>query len=188
MAEKQTFTEDKRRSSLPVVVERQDDSTIHVVRRGEEIEDDTSLENEIVGYDAERMRARTLLSEAEEKKLMRRIDWHLMPLCSIMFLLKNMDYQNVCSSGSWNTVCRSLMLEQQAANARIMNKGTPLNILTQLHMSANDYNFISTIYYVSLPRSIDAAKSHQDRSHTLYLRPHPTCSSRKSFLRDGSLA
>ncbi|KIW66256.1 hypothetical protein PV04_08455 [Phialophora macrospora] len=129
MAEKQTFSEDRRPSSLPVVLDGQDDTTVHVVRRGEEIDDDRSLESEIVGYDAERMKARTLLSEAEEKKLMRRIDWHLMPLCSIMFLLKNMDYQN-------------------AANARIMNKGTPLNILTQLHMSSNDYNFISTIYYV----------------------------------------
>ncbi|ETI25369.1 hypothetical protein G647_02142 [Cladophialophora carrionii CBS 160.54] len=129
MAEKQGATEDKRRSSLPVVIERPDDTTVHVVRRGEAVEDDTSLESEIVGYDAERMKARSLLSEAEEKKLMRRVDWHLMPLCSIMFLLKNMDYQN-------------------AANARIMNRGTPQNILTQLHMSANDYNFISTIYYV----------------------------------------
>jgi hypothetical protein len=31
-----------------------------------------------------------------------------------------------------------------------MNKGTPQNILTQLHMTANEYNFVSTIYYVSL--------------------------------------
>lgn len=31
-----------------------------------------------------------------------------------------------------------------------MNKGTDRNILTQLAMSANDYNFVSTIYYVSI--------------------------------------
>jgi hypothetical protein len=95
MAEKQIISNDKRRSSIPVVSVASGDATVHVVRRGEELEDATSLENEIIGYDAERMKARTLLSEKEEKKLMRRVDWHLMPLCSIMFLLKNMDYQNV---------------------------------------------------------------------------------------------
>ncbi|KIW23996.1 uncharacterized protein PV07_09736 [Cladophialophora immunda] len=129
MAQKLSVSDDKGRSSTPVVSEARGATTIHVVPRGEEVADDSSLENEIVGYDAERMKARTLLTEAEERKLMRRVDWHLMPLCSIMFLLKNMDYQN-------------------AANARIMNKGTHQNILTQLHMSSNDYNFISTIYYI----------------------------------------
>jgi len=33
-----------------------------------------------------------------------------------------------------------------------MNKGTKQNILTQLDMSSNAYNFITTIYYVSQPR------------------------------------
>ena len=93
MAEKQTMMEDK--AHIPVVSETQGDSTIHFVRRGEDFEDDALPENEIVGYDAGRMKARALLSEAEEKRLMRRVDWHLMPLCSVMFLLKNMDYQNV---------------------------------------------------------------------------------------------
>jgi len=95
MAEKFSISEAKGHSSIPVVSETQGHTSIHVVPRGEELADDSSLENEIVGYDAERMKARTLLTEAEEKRLMRRVDWHLMPLCSIMFLLKNMDYQNV---------------------------------------------------------------------------------------------
>lgn len=100
MTEKQAISNENTDAGLPVVLEAQGDARIHVVRRGEEVEDDTSLENGIVGYDAERMRARTLLSESEEKRLMRRVDWHLMPLCSIMFLLKNMDYQNVRMDGS----------------------------------------------------------------------------------------
>jgi len=64
-----------------------------------------------------------------------------------MFLLKNMDYQNVRNLVRLGSEAYT---GGQAANARIMNKGTPQNILTQLHMSANDYNFISTIYFVSL--------------------------------------
>jgi hypothetical protein len=36
----------------------------------------------------------------------------------------------------------------QAANALIMNKGTPRNILTQLNMTSDEYNFVSTVYFV----------------------------------------
>ncbi|KAK6957938.1 hypothetical protein Daesc_000728 [Daldinia eschscholtzii] len=66
----------------------------HHARRGE-ITDDTSAGNTIDGYDAERMRARTALTAEEEKKLIRRIDWHLMPLCSIIFMFKNLDADNL---------------------------------------------------------------------------------------------
>lgn len=54
----------------------------------------------------------------------------LQTLCSIMFLLKNIDADNV-------------------SNARIMNKGTSGNIMTQLGMTSNEYNLVATIYYVS---------------------------------------
>lgn len=105
-----------------------DDSTLHYARRGEEVLDqDTDL---IVGYEADQMRARTLLTYEEEKKLLRRIDWHIMPLLAFAFLLKNLDANNV-------------------TNARIMNHGTSQNILKQLGMTANEFNFVSTIYYVS---------------------------------------
>lgn len=43
----------------------------------------------------ERSYARQLLTPEEEKKLLRRIDWHLMPLCSIIFMFKNLDSDNV---------------------------------------------------------------------------------------------
>lgn len=115
MSKEIVVTDDKSPGSVPVVSEDHGDHTIHVVRRGEELEDDSSLDSDIVGYDAERMKARTLLTETEEKKLMRRVDWHLMPLCSIMFLLKNMDYQNVriprSQSGDADGCCRLPMLE-----------------------------------------------------------------------------
>ncbi|KAK4935342.1 hypothetical protein LTR10_023604 [Elasticomyces elasticus] len=102
---------------------------LHYARRGEPVEDASSIDSDIVGFDADKMKGRSLLTESEEKKLMRRVDWHLMTLCSIMFLLKNIDANNT-------------------ANARIMNKGTKQNILTQLDMSSNAYNFITTIYYI----------------------------------------
>lgn len=101
---------------------------LHYVRRGQEIVDNPSTDS-ITGYDADQMRARASLTYDEEKKLLRRIDWHIMPLCAFAFLLKNLDASNV-------------------TNAKIMNTGTPDNILTQLGMTANEFNFVSTIYYV----------------------------------------
>ncbi|KAI2621205.1 putative pantothenate transporter [Hypoxylon sp. NC1633] len=104
------------------------DDGFHHVHRGD-VADDASGDETIDGYDAERMRARTLLTAEEEKKLIRRIDWHLMPLCSIIFMFKNMDYDNV-------------------SNARIMNKGTPQNIMTQLGLTSDEYALVSALYFI----------------------------------------
>lgn len=81
---------------------------LHLVRRGDAaaaaaISDEdnnntdanTSNTATIPGYNAHRMRARALLTAEEEKRLLRRIDWRLMPLCSLMFLLKNVDANSV---------------------------------------------------------------------------------------------
>ncbi|KAI0186088.1 major facilitator superfamily domain-containing protein [Xylaria flabelliformis] len=85
----------------------------------------------ILGFDNERMRARTALTAEEEKKLLRRIDWHLMPLCSLIFLFKNLDVDNV-------------------ANARIMNRGTPQNIITQLNLTSDEFALVTVLYYVRI--------------------------------------
>lgn len=88
---------------------------LHLVRRGEDAavtDEDNDNDNDndntdangnsqmrttIPGYDAHRMRARAALTAEEEKRLLRRIDWRLMPLCSLMFLLKNVDANSVCT-------------------------------------------------------------------------------------------
>jgi hypothetical protein len=88
---------EKSPSILSKTAESRPIRNLHYAPRGETLDDASSLESDIVGYDAERMRARALLTEAEEKKLLRRIDWHIMPLCSLMFLFKNIDVNNVRS-------------------------------------------------------------------------------------------
>jgi hypothetical protein len=108
-------------------------TNIHLARRGVDISDGNIDPSEIPGFDAERMRARTLLTTEEEKKLLRRIDWHIMPLCSLMFLLKNLDADNV-------------------SNARIMNSETPRNIMTQLGLSSDTYALLAIAYYVCVPK------------------------------------
>jgi hypothetical protein len=54
-----------------------------------------------------------------------------------MFLLKNIDADNV-------------------SNARIMNKGTSGNIMTELGMTSIEYNWVATIYYVSEPLTMSS--------------------------------
>jgi hypothetical protein len=116
-------------AALSAVTEKPSKKGFHYARRGS-IANEAVGDIEIEGYDAERMKARTLLTVDEEKKLLRKIDIRLMTLCSIMFLLKNIDADNV-------------------SNARIMNKGQPSNIMKELNMSPNEYNLVSTMYYVS---------------------------------------
>lgn len=66
---------------------------LHFAPRGQIIEDNVT--KSVAGFDSERMRGRALLSAEEEKKLLRRIDLRIMPLCALMFLMKNLDSNNV---------------------------------------------------------------------------------------------
>ncbi|KNG87188.1 putative pantothenate transporter [Aspergillus nomiae NRRL 13137] len=105
------------------------DKTLHYASRGQALSEENAGTDTISGFDAQWMRARTSLTAEEEKKLLRRVDWHIMPLCAIMFLLKNIDSENV-------------------ANAKIMNKGTDRNILTQLGMTTDQHNLVTVLYYI----------------------------------------
>ncbi|KAL4964475.1 major facilitator superfamily domain-containing protein [Aspergillus stella-maris] len=102
---------------------------LHFVRRGEALAEASSSQESIDGYDPDLMSGRTLLTAEEEKKLLRRIDWRLMSLCSLIFMFKNLDSNN-------------------SSNARIMNQGTDQNIMTQLGITSNEYNLVTVLYYV----------------------------------------
>jgi hypothetical protein len=68
---------------------------LHFVRRGEALVEASSSQESIDGYDPDLMSGRTLLTAEEEKKLLRKIDWRLMTLCSLIFMFKNLDSNNV---------------------------------------------------------------------------------------------
>lgn len=122
---------------VPTVISDGDESTtniqskddLHFARRGADI-DEAVATGEISGFDAERMRARASLTAEEERKLMRRVDLRIMTLCSLLFLFKNIDSDNI-------------------SNARIMNRGTDQNIMTQLGLTSDEYNLLTVFYYVS---------------------------------------
>lgn len=68
---------------------------LHFVRRGESLAEASSSQESIDGYDPDLMSGRTLLTVEEERKLLRKIDWRLMTLCSLIFMFKNLDSNNV---------------------------------------------------------------------------------------------
>lgn len=126
----------------------------------------TAADEDVIGETDEdaNLRNRTLLSAKEEKALLRRIDWRIMTVCSLLFLLKNIDADNI-------------------SNARIMNRGTDRNIMTELNMTSDQYNLLNVLYYVRLSYHSLRSKLFADYSHrcrTSYLRPLPTCYSRSS--------
>ncbi|PLB52109.1 pantothenate transporter [Aspergillus steynii IBT 23096] len=102
---------------------------VHYVTRNEDGSLPTNDKGYIPGYDANLMQARATLSSEEEKKLLRRIDWHLLPLLAVMYMVKTIDSNNV-------------------SNARVMDKDTPYNIMTELNMTSNQYNLVTTMYYI----------------------------------------
>lgn len=77
------------------IIESDTDHDLHFARRGEALSEASSSQDSIDGYDPELMRGRTLLTAEDEKKLLRKIDWRLMTLCSLMFMFKNLDSNNV---------------------------------------------------------------------------------------------
>ncbi len=86
-----------------------------------------------------------LLTYAEERKLLRRVDLHLMPLMILLYLCKNLDVNNI----SYLTT---------------MNKGTHHNVLTELEMTKDDWSWTSTIYFIpfiifEIPSTIMMKKS-----------------------------
>jgi hypothetical protein len=84
---------DEEIQTSTVSVESDESIQVHYAKRGESTAH-LPHEDTIGGFRPD-MAGRTLLTAEEEKRLLRRVDWHLMPLCSLIFLFKNLDSDNV---------------------------------------------------------------------------------------------
>ncbi|KAL4903118.1 hypothetical protein BDW74DRAFT_179989 [Aspergillus multicolor] len=67
----------------------------------------------------------------DDRRIMRKVDRRVLLLLGLMYLLKQIDFAN-------------------AASVKVLQVGEASNILTELDMSANDYNWTQTIYYIGL--------------------------------------
>lgn len=70
------MTDDKLTSGA--VLTQEVANRFHYARRGSSNNGESIPNENIHGYDDERMRARILLTAEEERRLMRRVDWRLM--------------------------------------------------------------------------------------------------------------
>ncbi|KAF2011173.1 permease of the major facilitator superfamily [Aaosphaeria arxii CBS 175.79] len=66
----------------------------------------------------------------EEKSIMRKVDKRFILLTGIMFMIKQIDVHN-------------------AANVKVLQVGKPSNVLKELKMSSNDYNWVGSIYGIA---------------------------------------
>ncbi|EXJ82797.1 hypothetical protein A1O3_06612 [Capronia epimyces CBS 606.96] len=64
----------------------------------------------------------------EEKKILRKIDYHFLLLLGLMHMTKSIDTAS-------------------AASVKVLQVGQPSNILKELHMTADQYNWVQTFYY-----------------------------------------
>lgn len=67
----------------------------------------------------------------DDRHIMRKVDLRFLPLMGFMYLVKQVDYTN-------------------AASIKVLQVGQPSNVLTELGMTADQYNWIQTVYFVRL--------------------------------------
>ncbi|KAL2847871.1 major facilitator superfamily domain-containing protein [Aspergillus pseudoustus] len=108
-----------------------EDSAQHNFKTGKRVDKQVGVvyNGPMVDDEVAREAALTALTAEEEKKLIRRIDWRLVPLLCLLYLMKKID-------------------ETNATNARIMNRGTDRNILTQLNITSDQFGMITVLYTV----------------------------------------
>ena len=66
---------------------------------------------------------------AEDKNIMRKVDRRFLLLIGILYMTKNVDYSN-------------------AATVKVLQVGQARNILKELAMTADEYNWVQSIYFV----------------------------------------
>ncbi|EXJ82260.1 hypothetical protein A1O3_06073 [Capronia epimyces CBS 606.96] len=69
-------------------------------------------------------------SAADEKRIMRKVDRRFLLLIGLMYMVKQIDVTN-------------------AASVKVLQVGQPSNILKELHMTPDQYNWVQSIYYIS---------------------------------------
>ncbi|EXJ80493.1 hypothetical protein A1O1_08638 [Capronia coronata CBS 617.96] len=66
----------------------------------------------------------------DDRRIMRKVDKRFLLLIGMMYILKNIDYTN-------------------AATVKVLQVGQPRNIMVELNMTADQYNWVQSIYFIS---------------------------------------
>ncbi|EPE08706.1 pantothenate transporter [Ophiostoma piceae UAMH 11346] len=66
----------------------------------------------------------------EQTKVMRKIDYRLLVLAGLIYMVKQIDVNN-------------------ASSVKVLSPGKPTNILVQLGMTSDEYNWVQSVYYIA---------------------------------------
>ncbi|KAK4443564.1 major facilitator superfamily domain-containing protein [Podospora aff. communis PSN243] len=91
---------------------------------------DTSRSIRAESDDEERKAFLASFSAEEDKAIRRKVDRRFLWLIGLIYILKNIDYQN-------------------AAAVKVLQVGQPTNVLVQLNMTPDEYNWVQSIYFIS---------------------------------------
>lgn len=80
-------------------------------------------------YEAYRRGVLAGFTAEDDRRLMRKVDWHFLPLMALMYIVKQVDYIN-------------------ASTVKVLQVREPTNIMTQLYLTADNYNWLQTLYFV----------------------------------------
>lgn len=86
-------------------------------------------------------------TQEENKAIMRKVDRRFLILIGLMYVIKNVSISAMSQQEKWLTVIQ--IDYQNAASAKVLQVGQKSNILVELHMTANQYNWVQSIYFVS---------------------------------------
>jgi hypothetical protein len=85
----------------------------------------------------------TSFDKEAEKRLLRKLDWHIVPILWLIFMLAFLDRTNVCLAPAGSNVMSSADSILQIGNARIQG------MTEDLKMTGNDYNIALLSFFVT---------------------------------------
>ncbi|KAF7189163.1 MFS transporter prlL [Pseudocercospora fuligena] len=69
-------------------------------------------------------------TQKDDRAIMKKVDRRFLLLIGILYMTKNIDYTN-------------------AANVKVLQVGQPRNVLNELHMTSDQYNWVQSIYFIA---------------------------------------
>ena len=91
----------------------------------------------------------------EEKHIMSKVNKVFFLLTGMMYLIKQVSTLHPCF-GSGKILTLVKVDQNNATNVRVLQAGESSNIMTELRMSSNDYNWVGSIYGVGFNSKSDA--------------------------------
>lgn len=84
-------------------------------------------------------------SAEEDKAIMRKVDKRFLLLIGVLYLTKNVG----CMKSCIKTRADCFQIDYtNAASVKVLQVGQPRNILTELGMTSDQYNWVQSIYFV----------------------------------------